>query len=59
MKFPDSQMYTFPVQMNWQFVQILMDPNSSVNFVCWTQTVKKKTSCFLFRENLLGMVSWF
>ena len=21
----DSQMYTFPDQMNWQFVQILMD----------------------------------
>ena len=33
----DSQMYTFPDKMNWQFVQILMVPNSSQNVLQWTQ----------------------
>ena len=29
----DSQMYTFPDQMNWQFVRCLWIPNSDQNFV--------------------------
>ena len=52
----DSQMYTFLDQMNWQFDQVLMDPNSSQNFAYWTQmTWNKRLLCFLFRENLLGI----
>ena len=41
----DGQMYTFPDQMSWQFVQILMVPNSTQNFVY-----------FDFFENLLSIV---
>ena len=57
----DSQMFTFPDQMNRQFVQILTIPNSSQNFVYWTQNeVKQKT--FLFsvqRKSAWYMFSWF
>ena len=54
----DSQMYTFSDQIYWQFVQILMDSKfHSKLCVLDTNDVKQKTSLFLFRENLLGIVS--
>ena len=40
-----SQMHTFPDQMNWHFVQILMVPNSSQNFM-HSDDVVQKTSLF-------------
>ena len=55
----DSQMYTFPDQMNWQFVQILMDSkfHSKLRVLKTQMTQSKRLLCFLFRENLLGIVS--
>ena len=42
-----SQMYTFPDQMNWQFVQILMDSKFQSKLrVLDTDDVKQKTSLF-------------
>ena len=55
-----SQMYTFPDQMNWQFVQILMDSKFQSKLrVLDTDDVKQKTSLFSVQGNLLGMFSWF
>ena len=43
----DSQMYTFPDRMNWQFVQILMDSKFHSRLrVLDTDGVKQKTSEF-------------
>ena len=40
--------HTFPDEMNWQFVQILMIPNSSQNFVYWTPWWGKTKDFFVF-----------
>ena len=54
----DSQMYSFSDQMNWQFVQILMDSKfHSKLCVLDTNDVKQKTSLFSVQGNLLGVVS--
>ena len=62
----DSQMYTFPDQMNWQFVQILMDSqfHSKLRVLDTGDTSLFFVLYFLFfifcsgsRENLLGIVS--
>ena len=43
----DSKMYTFPDQMNWQFVQILMVPKFHSKLrVLDTDDIKQKTSLF-------------
>ena len=53
----DSQMYTFPDQMNWQFVQVLMDSKIRLKTSCTGHRwLKSRLLCFLFRENLLGIV---
>ena len=55
-----SQMYTFPDQMNWQFVQILIHFKFQSKLrVLDTDDVKQKTSFFSVRDNLLAMFSWF
>ena len=40
--------HTFPEEMNWQFVQILMILNSSQNFVYWTPWWGKTKDFFVF-----------
>ena len=51
-----SQMYTFPDQMNWQFVQILMDSKfQSKPRVLDTDDVKQKTSLF----SVQGKSAWY
>ena len=51
-----SQMYTFPDQMNWQFVQILMDSKLQSKLrVLDTDDVKQKTSLFSFQ----GKSAWY
>ena len=53
-------MYTFPDQMNWQFVQILIHFKFQSKLrVLDTDDVKQKTSFFSVRDNLLAMFSWF
>ena len=52
----DSQMYTFPDQMNWQFVQILMDSKFQSKLrVLDTHDVKEKTSLF----SVQGKSAWY
>ena len=52
----DSQMYTFPDQMNWQFVQILMDSKFQSKLrVLDTDDVKQKTSLF----SVQGKYAWY
>ena len=52
----DSQMYTFPDQMNWQFVQILMDSKFQSKLrVLETDNVKQKTSLF----SVQGKSAWY
>ena len=52
----DSQMYTFPDQMNWQFVQILMDSKFQSKLrVLDTDDVKQKTSLF----SVQGKSAWY
>ena len=52
----DSQMYTFPDQMNWQFVQILMDSKFHSKLrVLDTDDVKQKTSLF----SVEGKSAWY
>ena len=54
----DSRMYTFPDQMNWQFVQILMDSQfefQSKLRVLDTDDVKQKTSLF----SVQGKSAWY
>ena len=52
----DSQMYTFPDQMNWQFVQILMDSKFQSKLrVLDTHDVKEKTSLF----SVQGKSPWY
>ena len=49
-------MYTFPDQMNWQFVQVLMVPNSHSKLrVLDTDDVKQKTSLF----SVQGKSAWY
>ena len=51
-----SQMYTFPDQMNWQFVQILMDSKFQSKLrVLDTADVKQKTSLF----SVQGKSAWY
>ena len=51
-----SQMYTFPGQMNWQFVQILMDSKFQSKLrVLDTDDVKQKTSLF----SVQGKSAWY
>ena len=51
-----SQMYTFPDQMNWQFVQILMDSKFQSKLrVLDTDVVKQKTSLF----SVQGKSAWY
>ena len=51
-----SQMYTFPDQMNWQFVQILMDSKFQSKLrVLDTDDVKQKTSLF----SVQGKSAWY
>ena len=51
-----SQMYTFPDQMNWQFVQILMDSKFQSKLrVLDTDDVKQKTSLF----SVQGKPAWY
>ena len=51
-----SQMYTFPDQMNWQFVQILMDSKFQSKLrVLDTDHVKQKTSLF----SVQGKSAWY
>ena len=51
-----SQMYTFPDQMNWQFVQILMDSKFQSKLrVLETDDVKWKTSLF----SVQGKSAWY
>ena len=56
----DSQMYTFPDQMNWQFVQMFRDSKfrSKLRVLRTQMRWRKRFLCFLFGENLLGIVSW-
>ena len=50
----DRQMHTFPDQMNWQFVQILMYSKFHSKFlVLDTDDVKQKTSLFCIVSRLL------
>ena len=50
-----SQMYTFPDQMNWQFVQILMESKFQSKLrVLDTHDVKQKTSLF----SVQGKSAW-
>ena len=52
----DRQMYTFPDQMNWQFVQILMDAKFQSKLrVLDTDDVKQKTSLF----SVQGKSAWY
>ena len=52
----DSQMYTFPDQMNWQFVQILMDSKFHSKLrVLDTDDVKQETSLF----SVQGKSAWY
>ena len=52
----DSQMYTFPDQFNWQFVQIIMDSKfQSKLCVLDTDDVKRKTSLF----SVQGKSVWY
>ena len=52
----DSQMYTFPDQMNWQFVQILMNSKFQSKLrVLDTDDVKEKTSLF----SVQGKSAWY
>ena len=52
----DSQMYTFLDQMNWQFVQILMDSKfPSKLHVLDTDHIKQKTSLF----SVQGKSAWY
>ena len=52
----DNQMYTFSDQMNWQFVQILMDSKfHSKLCVLDTNDVKQKTSLF----SVQGKSAWY
>ena len=52
----DSQMYTFPDQMNWQFVQILMDSKFQSKLrVLDTHDVKEKTCLF----SVQGKCAWY
>ena len=47
-------------QMNWQFVQILMNSKFQSKLrVLDKEDVRERLLCFLFRENLLSIVSWF
>ena len=56
----DSQMNTFPDQLNWQFVQILMNSKFQSKLrVLDKEDARERLLCFLFRENLLRIVSWF
>ena len=57
----DSQMNgTFPDQMNWQFVLMLMNSKFQSKLrVLDKDDVRERLLCFLFRENLLSIVSWF
>ena len=51
-----SQMYTFPDQMYWQFVQMLMDSKFQSKLrVLDTDDVKQKTSLF----SVQGKSSWY
>ena len=54
-------MYTFPDQMNWQFVQILMDSKFQSKLrVLDTNDVKQKTSLFSVQEKSSWYdFSWF
>ena len=52
----DNQMYTFSDQMNWQFVQILMDSKFHSKLrVLDTDDVKQKTSLF----SVQGKSAWY
>ena len=52
----DSQMYTFPDQMNWQFVQILMGSKIPLKVrVLDTDDLKQKTSLF----SVQGKSAWY
>ena len=51
----DSQMYTFPDQMNWQFVQIVMGSTIPLKLrVLYTDDLKQKTSLF----SVQGKSAW-
>ena len=53
----DSRMYTFPDQMNWQFVQILMDSQFQSKLrVLDTDDVKRKPSLFSVLGKSAGYV---
>ena len=52
----ESQMYTFPDQMNWQVVQILMDSKFQSKLrVLETDDVKQNTSLF----SVQGKYAWY
>ena len=52
----DSQMYTFPDQMNWQFVQIVMGSTIPLKLrVLYTDDLKQKTSLF----SVQGKSAWY
>ena len=44
----DSQMYTFPDQMNWQFVQILVDSKIPLKTSCTGHRWRKAKDFFVF-----------
>ena len=44
----DSQMYTFPDQMNWQFVQVLMDSKLPLKTSCTGHRWRKAKDFFVF-----------
>ena len=54
----DSQMYTFPDQMNWQFVQIMASKLRSKLCVLDTDDVKQRRLCFCSGEKPFGIVTW-
>ena len=52
----DSQMYTFLDQMNWQFVQILMDSKIPLKTSCTGHRWRKAKYFFVFCSGKVGLV---
>ena len=52
----DSQMYTFPDQMNWQFVQVLMDSKFPLKTSCTGHRWRKAKDFFVFCSGKICLV---
>ena len=52
----DSQMYTFPDQMNWQFVQILVDSKIPLKTSCTGHRWRKAKDFFVFCSGKICLV---